>query len=274
MTKKCYHHRMTRNERRLLSSANKAVLAGGRVLLKRFQVNHTARYGYKPHREIITAADQESNAAIIRVLRKLTPDIPVLSEEGGTVGAAWAKTADLVWVLDPLDGTTNFTARLPLWGISLALARCGSPILGVISLPLLGHRYHAVKGRGAWMGRVRLHASKTKRLDEALGLMCYGSGEEHRRHHLRIDPTLTRLSRSTRRLGAAVIESSWVASGRADYSILNGIHDWDVAAGSLLVTEAGGRAVTPTGMPWRMGERDIVMSAPGVAKKVLKLIRT
>lgn len=264
---------MTTSERRWLSTAWRAIRAGERVLLRRFNVNHTATYGYKKHREIVTEADERSNEAMMRVLRRWTPDIPILSEEGGTADAASAESADLAWILDPLDGTTNYAARLPLWGISLALARRGEPILGVISLPLLKQRYHAVKQRGAWMGRVRLRASKTKRLEEALGLMCYGSGEEHRRHHLRIDPTLTRSSRSTRRLGAAVVESTWVASGRADYSVLNGVHDWDVAAGSLLVTEAGGRAVTPEGRPWNMGERDIIMTAPGVAKAVLRLIR-
>ncbi|OGL79472.1 hypothetical protein A3E39_00555 [Candidatus Uhrbacteria bacterium RIFCSPHIGHO2_12_FULL_60_25] len=264
---------MTANEKHWLSIATNAVRAGERVLLRHFNVNHTQKYGFKKFHEIVTEADKRSNDAIIKVLKQLSPDIPVLSEEGGTIDERAAPRADLAWVLDPLDGTTNYAARLPLWGISLALVRRGHPILGVISLPVLKHRYHAVKGGGAWMGRVRLHTSKTRDLADSIGLLCFGYDGGSYRRYRRIEPTLTEKSRSTRKLGAAVVESTWVASGRADYAILNGVHDWDVAAGTLLVTEAGGRVLTLKGEPWKMGEHDVVMSAPGIATAVLRVTR-
>lgn len=265
---------MTRNEKSLLAVAWRAVHAGERVLLKSFKVNNAQKYGFKKHREIVTEADGRSNRTIMRVLRRRTPEIPILSEEGGTINESAALRAKLTWVLDPLDGTTNYAARLPLWGISLALVTRGRPVLGVISLPVLKHRYHAVKGGGAWMGRVRLCASKTKKLSDAIGLMCFGYDGGSYRRYLRIEPALTRKSRSTRKLGAAVVESAWVASGRADYAILNGVHDWDVAAGSLLVNEAGGRALTLEGAPWQMGKQDVILTARGILGAVLHHTRT
>lgn len=260
---------MTKNEKRWLKIAWRAVRAGERVLLRRFNVNHTQKYGFKKYREIVTEADKRSNVAIMDILKRLSPGIPILSEEGGTINEKSAPRADLAWVLDPLDGTTNYAARLPLWGISLALVRRGVSVLGVISLPVLGHRYHAVKNHGAWMGQVRLRASKTRDLSDSIGLMCFGYDGGSYRRYRRIEPILTKKSRSTRKLGAAVVESTWVAAGRADYAILNGVHDWDVAAGTLLVTEAGGRAMSLKGKPWKMGEHDVVMSAPGLAAAVL-----
>ncbi|HWQ99968.1 MAG TPA: inositol monophosphatase family protein [Candidatus Methylomirabilis sp.] len=264
---------MANNKKQWLKAAWSAARAGERVLLRYFNVNHTQTYGFKKYHEIVTEADKRSNDAIIKVLKRLSPDIPVLSEEGGTIDERAVQHADLAWVLDPLDGTTNYAARLPLWGISLALVKRGQPVLGVISLPVLKHRYHAVKGGGAWMGRMRLHVSKTRNLADSIGLMCFGYDGGSYRRYRRIEPTLTKNSRSTRKLGAAVVESIWVASGRADYAILNGVHDWDVAAGTLLVTEAGGRAVTTKGKPWAMGEPDIVMCTPGIASAVLRVTR-
>jgi myo-inositol-1(or 4)-monophosphatase len=260
------------NSKQLLAVAIKAIRRGELALMKEFSPLKKEAYTFKPDHELVTRADFASNDAIIRVLKELTPHVPIVSEEGGTLSEKEGATSPLAWVLDPLDGTTNFTIRLPLWGISLALVQNGDPIIGVISLPLLKLRYHAVEGGGAWLGTHRIRVSKATRLDLSTGLLCNGYRKNAVERYVRTEPTLTRHSLSTRKLGAAVIEATWIASGNAEYSYLSGVHDWDVAAGALLVREAGGLALTPDDRAWMLGEHDIVMCAPGIAKAVIKLI--
>lgn len=260
----------TSPEKKWLAIAWRAVKAGEKELLRRFSLTTSSSLKFKAHKEIVTDADLASNRAIQKVLKKLTPRIPVLSEEGGGIDLKRALKADLVWILDPLDGTTNYTLRLPLWGISLALVQRGEPILGAISLPVLRARFHATRNGGAWMGRARLHTSKITRLADATGLLCFGYTKKDMKRGIDSNRAFNTASRNTRRLGSAVIESAWMAMGHADYSVLHGVHPWDVAAGALIVREAGGDVVTSKGKRWTLTDSDIIFSAPGVTKQVMK----
>ena len=256
-----------------LAIAMRAVSAGETVALQHFNYAKTNGFSYKKHGEIVTAVDLESNRAIIRVLKRLTPTIPILSEEGGDISESVAAKSELAWALDPIDGTTNFAARLPLWGISLALLHRGEPVLGVISLPALRHRYHAVQGGGAWFGKQRLHVSKTRTLKDAIGLLCYGYIGSEISKGIRMIHRFGKRVRSERVLGAAVVESVWVATGRADFSILHGVHTWDVAAGVLLVREAGGVALNEQGKRWTPNDSGVIFSNIPLVKPILKTLR-
>ncbi|MFH1077675.1 MAG: inositol monophosphatase family protein [Patescibacteria group bacterium] len=255
-----------------------ALLAAERVLLQLDVRSKNAAYGFKAHREIVTHADRAANRVILETLRKGTPDYDILSEEGSLrTRSPWR------WIVDPLDGTTNYAARLPLWGISIALAYQGDVRLGLISLPALGERYVARKDGGAWRsfsgtkGQTttlkRIHVSKVSALRDSLGLACFGYVAANKRALMSIEPTLAYRSRSIRHLGAAVIEASWVASGRADYSILTGVRPWDVAAGALLVREAGGRVLTPSGREWTLDHGRVLFVTPGVERSVVAITR-
>lgn len=254
----------------------RALLAAERVLLKRFKTAKPHAYGYKAHREIVTAADKAANRIILSILRKGTPGFDILSEEGSP-----RTRSDWRWIVDPLDGTTNFTAHLPLWGVSIALEHKGRVVLGLISLPVIGERYVARKHEGAWktnVGRtsskpIRVHASKTRDINEALGLVCFGYDKPHKKNIVRVEPTLAYRSRSLRQLGAAVFEASWIATGRADYAILSGIRPWDVAAGALLVREAGGKALTTDGKEWTLHDKNIVYVVPRLKASVISVSR-
>jgi myo-inositol-1(or 4)-monophosphatase len=262
-----------RRQRRWLTIARTAVQAGEKEALRRYNVNHASTYGYKQHKEIVTDADTAVNKTVIGVLKKLTPTILICSEEGADLPRNELAKTDLAWVLDPIDGTTNFVARLPLWGISLALMRRGEPIVGFISLPPLKHRYHAVKGGGAWFGNERLRVSETKKFEESIGLLCYGYEQSDIDRGLRAIARVTKKVRSVRRLGAAVIEATWVASGRADFTVLHGAKPWDVAAGVLLVTEAGGRAVNLRGKDWTTKDQNLIMTTPKLLPLILKCLK-
>ena len=250
----------------------RAVEAGEKIALKFFDYNAVNGYSYKPHHDPVTSADFATNNEVIRVLKKFAPDIPIVSEEGADLEEAEAGEPPLAWALDPIDGTTNFIGRIPLWGISLALLEYGEPLLGVIALPSLRQKYSAIRGQGARMDKNRLQVSKTKPLKESLALMCYGYRTKDALRGASIISAFKTKVRAERVLGAAVIEASWVAAGRADFAILQGVHVWDVAAGALLVREAGGRAVNFQGQDWTWQEKNIIFSNPQLLPTVLKVI--
>ncbi|MDQ7815362.1 MAG: inositol monophosphatase [Patescibacteria group bacterium] len=256
-----------------LRAAKQALLAGEKELLPRFKKGNPGTWRYKKHSEIVTEADEASNRAIIRTLTMATPEHGILTEESPKLRGS----KNSYWVVDPLDGTTNYTAHLPLWGISIALVEEGEVTVAAISLPTMKERYFAIKNRGAWVvsgtRKQKLNVSNKQKIKDALGLFCYGYMPEEKIRGIRHVPQLTQQSRSTRRLGAAVFEAVWVASGRAEYSVLHGIHDWDVAAGVLLIREAGGEVMTPQGKQWKLGDKDFLAVCPDIKKPLLKIFR-
>lgn len=261
------------NMNHLIAVAKKALIAGEKELLPRFRKEHPGKWRYKKHSEIVTEADEASNRAILSTLKKLTPQFGVLTEESPKLEG----NKDTYWVVDPLDGTTNYTAHLPLWGISIALIENGEVILGAISLPTMKERYFAAKNAGSWVenghGKNRVHVSDKIKIKDSMGLFCYGYSPEEKVRGLKHVPALTQKSRSTRRLGAAVFEAVWVATGRAEYSVLHGIKPWDVAAGALLVREAGGEVMTSQGHKWNLGDPDFLAVCPGVKKQLLNIFK-
>lgn len=254
-----------------LKAAKQALIAAEKELVPRFRRDHPGKWRYKKHAEIVTEADLAADRAIIRTLKRLTPDFGILTEESPKP----AGPDGIRWIVDPLDGTTNYTAHLPLWGISLALAADGEVFLGAISLPTLGERYFAVADQGAWAesGPVKkpIRVSDQKKIKDSFGLFCYGYLPEEKERGLRHVADLTHKSRTTRRLGSAVFESVWVATGRGEYSVLHGIKPWDVAAGALIVREAGGEALTPQGKRWTLADPDYLAVCPGVKKQILRI---
>jgi myo-inositol-1(or 4)-monophosphatase len=256
-----------------LKAAKLALRAAERELMPRFKREHPGKWRYKKHSEIVTEADEAANRAIIKSLKQTTPDFGILTEESPKLDGP----KDIRWIVDPLDGTTNYAAHLPLWGISIALAADDEVFLGAISLPTMGERYFAVADQGAWTekgsAKSPLHVSKTDKIRDSLGLFCYGYLPEEKERGLKHVPELTHKSRSTRRLGSAVFEAVWVATGRGEYSVLHGIKPWDVAAGALLVREAGGEVMTPKGKRWELDDNDFLAVCPGVKKQVLKIFK-
>lgn len=249
----------------------KALRAGESVLLRDFQKLRSP-YTLKSPGQILTAADMASNAAILRVFKKETPDFNLLSEEG-----APTNHSDWRWIIDPLDGTTNFAARIPVWGISIALEYRGETILGLISLPLQKTIYIARKGGGAWKrangkALARLRVSRMKKLRETFGLMCYAPVPQHISFENKLHAPLVRASHVMRNLGAAVFEAASVAEGHVGYAVILGMRPWDAAAGALLVREAGGNVRRPDGKEWSLHDPQIVFSAPGITRPLHRII--
>ncbi len=213
------------------AQAAAALIRAGRRPLERGAVDHKGAV------DLVTEVDLACEARIREILGRHTPGIPVHAEEGG--GAATASTR---WIVDPLDGTTNFVHDFPSYGVSIGLQVDGELQAGVIVDPLRDHCYTATRGGGAWCNDQRLQVSRCQRLDQAL----VGTGfayDRRERPDFYLDKVRAFLVRAQglRRAGAAALDLAHLAAGRLDGFWEFSLNAWDVAAGIVLIEEAGGR---------------------------------
>ncbi|KAA3607807.1 MAG: inositol monophosphatase [Planctomycetota bacterium] len=188
-------------------------------------------------RDLVTQADLASEAIVLQRLREFFPEDGVYAEESGV----HQPEAEAVWYVDPLDGTVNFVHGLPQWAVSMARVRNGQPELAVVHVPKLGETYHAALDQGAYLGDQKLQVSATHELDQAL----LATGFPYQRQTL-LDNNLENfnrlflLARDCRRIGAAAVDLAYVAAGQLDAFWELHLGPYDVAAGALLIREAGG----------------------------------
>lgn len=188
--------------------------------------------------DVVTEADKASEKLIIEGIRREFPDHSILSEESGESSNP---DSDWLWVIDPLDGTTNFNQGLPVYSISIALQYKGETVVGVVYAPYLGEMFHATKGGGAYLNGQPLHCTENSRLSTMV--TATGMPYDRDRHPDNNLDNISRVSmqvRGIRRMGSAAIDLAYTAAGYFDaYWELN-LNLWDIAAGTLLVREAGG----------------------------------
>lgn len=205
--------------------------------------------------DLVTEVDLASERLISAGLRERFPDHAIFGEETGQTLPA----AGPVWVVDPLDGTTNFAHGYPLFSVTLALLVDGQPELGVTYDPLRDDLFWAQRGQGAWRGQRRLRVSAAAELSTSL--LATGFAYDRASNP---DNNLAEFShfvprcRGVRRGGSAALDIAWVAAGWLDGYWERGIQVWDMAAGVLLVHEAGGVVTAYSGQPWRPGDRNVV----------------
>ena len=215
-------------------AAVRAAEAAAAILVDGLGTTHVRHKGLI---DLVTDIDLASEQAIRRILEVETPDIPVYAEEGG--GAESARTR---WIVDPLDGTTNYVHGFPMYGVSIALEVEGQIQVGVIAEPIRKRLYQAEHGKGAWCNGERLRVSECERLSHAL----VGTGFAYDRHeradfYLAYVSAVMKTVQGIRRAGAACMDLAMLASGQLDAFWEFHLAPWDVAAGMLLVEEAGGR---------------------------------
>jgi myo-inositol-1(or 4)-monophosphatase len=235
--------------------AEEAAGVGAGILGSRFAAPHAPVGEQKGLGDYVTAVDRESEEAIRTFLGEETPDIPVLAEEGG--GAR----GERYWAVDPLDGTTNFLLRMPVVAISVGLVAGGRPVAGAIRGPMLGLAFSAARGQGAWMGEQRMRVSARP---TARAVVATGFPFRDRSLWPRYRPAFERIVAGVedlRRAGAASLDLAWVAAGVFDGFFELHLSEWDVAAGALLVEEAGGVVTDWAGGPGYLGG-DILAGSP------------
>jgi myo-inositol-1(or 4)-monophosphatase len=228
----------------------------------------------KGERDVATEVDFTVERRIRSFLAERTPSVGFLGEEEG--GAALA-TSELVWALDPVDGTVNFVHGIPLSGVSLSLISGDQPVLGVVDLPFLGARYWATQGGGAYLDGRRLQVSTAAALPEAivaLGDFAVGPGsDDENRFRLQVAARLAGSVLRVRMLGSAAIDLAWLAEGKVDASITLCNLPWDMAAGVVVAREAGAHVVDIDGSGYRMGSRAVLAGAPALVDRIVEVVR-
>jgi len=227
--------------------------AGG-LLLRHFR--RPLEITYKRPSDLVTEADRKSEALIVERLREHFPTHSVVGEEGGGQKTG----SDYCWYVDPLDGTTNFAHGFPVFSVTLGLAFRGEIVAGVVYDPTRDEMFTAERGAGAFLNGQRLRVSKSGKL--AAGLVATGFPPFAANHELNIEFyfRFTQLTHGIRRAGSAALDLCCVAAGRFDGFWELKLNPWDKAAGTLLVTEAGGMVSSITGKPFDLLGDDILAS--------------
>lgn len=214
---------------------------------------------------MVSDADREAEAALTRLLGAERPDDGVLGEEGADAGGASGRR----WVIDPLDGTTNYLYRYRAWAVSVALEDAsGAGLVGVVHDPLNGETFSASRGGGAFLNGEPIRVSGHDELKTALVATGFGYDPEVRRGQAELLLRVLPRVRDVRRAGAAALDLCHVAAGRLDGYFERGIHHWDYAAGALIVAEAGGRVLELSG-----GRFGLAAAAPGLVEELVELTR-
>jgi myo-inositol-1(or 4)-monophosphatase len=225
----------------------------------------------KQNNDFVTEVDQAAEAAIIEILREAYPDYGILAEESGL--ATDASNPDYQWVIDPLDGTTNFIHGFPQYAVSIALTCKGQPNQAVVYDMVRNELFTASKGGGAYLNDRRIRVTKRERMEQAL----LGTGFpfryfEHADAYLAIFREFAGRTSGIRRAGAAALDLAYVACGRLDGFWEFGVHPWDIAAGCLLITEAGGLVSDLAGGDKHLKTGNIVAGTPKIFAQMMQTI--
>jgi myo-inositol-1(or 4)-monophosphatase len=217
--------------------------------------------------DIVTEADRASERLIVERLRSHFPTHGIVAEEGG----GHEGSSEYRWYVDPLDGTTNFAHAYPVFNTTLALAKGGEMVAGVVFDPIRPELFTAERGGGAYLNNKRIHVSRTKRLDDVLAATGFPSRKRHQNVNIHFYHQMAMATHGVRRSGSAAIDLAYVACGRLDVFWEFGLNPWDFTAGWLLVEEAGGRLSTMNAEHFGIASPHLLADNASVHDEVLKL---
>lgn len=230
---------------------------------------------HKGDRDTVTDVDLTIQHDIAAYLAQTTPDIALLAEEFEQQPDI--ESSEWLWVLDPIDGTSNFAHGLPWCAVSLALLHVGRAVVAITHAPLIGKTYHAIEGKGAFVNGERITASTTDSLSSAIvSLGDYAVGHDAGRlneHRLAITAELVPRVERIRMIGAATLDLAFVAEGALDACVMMSNKPWDTAAGTLIAREAGARLTDAHGNPHTHKSASTIVTAPGIAEQLATVIR-
>lgn len=251
-----------------LNIAVSAARSAGRIIMRHYNQVEQLTVRAKSRNDFVTEVDQMAEQDIIRVIRKAYPDHAIIGEEGGADG-----TGDFVWIIDPLDGTTNYLHGLPQFAVSIALQVRGLLEAAVVYNPFTQELFTATRGDGAQLDGRRLRVSKAKELEGSLiGTGFPFSQVERIEAYLPMLREVMANTAGVRRAGAAALDLAYVAAGRLDGFWELGLKPWDMAAGALLVKEAGGLVTELGGGENAMETGNVLAGNPKVHEALLKML--
>ncbi|HZX94271.1 MAG TPA: inositol monophosphatase family protein [Myxococcales bacterium] len=245
---------------------------GARVLRELY--DRPREVQFKGRIDLVTDADKASEETVLRVIRERAPGARILAEESGSEGEG-----EIGFIVDPLDGTTNYAHGLPLFCCTVGAEENGVPVAGCTVDPLRDEVFFAARGKGAFLrhgfAERQLRVSRTAELVDALVCTGFPYGDREKLPQMiAAFGKLTEQSRGTRRLGSAALDLAYVACGRLDGFWEMGLRPWDVAAGHLLVEEAGGAVTRFDGSPHRLAGGEILAAPPGLHPKMVRILAT
>lgn len=253
----------------LLATALDAADAASTVLKDHFGSTELAVEA-KQANDFVTAADRASEEVILRMLRERHPDHPILSEEAGWSGV---EEGEFVWVVDPLDGTTNFLHGLPVWAVSIGCLRHRRPVVGVIAEPVTGRVFSAARGEGARCGDRRLTVSSRTDLEGAFLATGFPfKAKDALPLYLDLFEAVFRRAQAVRRTGAAAIDLAYTAAGTYDGFFEFKLSPWDLAAGTVLIEEAGGRISNLDGEDDFLTSGNVLAGTPGTWAALVEVL--
>lgn len=259
------------NPDKYLPFTKKLALDAGKLLLK--MASNFGKIKYKTNSgNLVTAADKASEKLIVDAICKKYPNHCIMAEEGGDSGK---ENAEFQWLIDPLDGTTNYAHQLPLYAVSIALTYRKRVIIGVVYLPIMNTLYYAALGKGAFCNGKRIKVSRIADISKSLMVtgIPYSAKEEPRDNFLNFQK-FSNSGQAVRRLGSAAIDLCYTASAKFDGYWERDLKPWDIAAGSLILTEAGGTITDFKGTTYQIYSPDETLASNGkIHRAMLKILK-
>jgi myo-inositol-1(or 4)-monophosphatase len=241
----------------------------GKILVDNFGKLDESQIEVKGYKDVVTALDKQIERMYVKEIKKKYPDHGIIGEEGTSDNPE----GGFVWVLDPLDGTRNYTIQVPFYATTICLMQNNEPVVGVIYVPQIDKMYSAVKGGDAFLNGKKIHVSEVNKLAESSVLYCHKAEEELIKNAERYAVRLKLAAKGADRLRTAGGEMGLVAEGLCEAYLLDGLPIWDLVAGVLIIREAGGRATDFSGKEWKPGYKNILLSnGSGIHEEILEII--
>lgn len=246
-----------------------ATLAAGSVIQERFQGSFVIE-NKEGINNLVTEVDKQAEEVVINIIRSRYPDHTIISEEIGTL----SEGSDYQWIIDPIDGTVNFAHGIPLCCVSIGLRHNDAMLMGAVYNPMMNEFFFAEKGKGAFLNDRPIQVSKKTEFEKA----CLVTGFPYKwpktsEHPIKVFERFILQGLPVRRLGSAAIDLCWVACGRFDGFWEYNLNAWDVAAGYLLVEEAGGRVTNFDGQPHSVFDKETLATNGLIHEEMMRQIR-
>ena len=245
------------------------IIKAGKNALMKWRTFNRQDSMLKGKRDLVTEVDLNTEKYLIKEIKKKYPNHGFWAEESGK------KNYDnsYIWFIDPIDGTTNFSIKNPLWSISIGLAYKKEIIFGMVYIPTLNELFFAEKNKGAYLNEKKITLDKRINTKKIIHTYCHGSGLKAKKQAIKYYTTQKMKYLDCRQLGSAAIECSYVASGRIDSLVIPGVNAWDVAAGSLIALEAGACVMDFKGKDWSLKSSEIAICHPKIKNDIVKTLK-
>ncbi len=245
----------------------KAAKEAGKVILKNYE--NIGNIKFKSPRNLVTKADILSEKIIIKTIRKKYPNHNFLTEESGSI----KNGSEYTWIVDPIDGTTNFVAKIPQFAVSIALARKNEIIMGVVYNPCTKEMFFAEKGKGSYLNNKKLQVSKKHRLEDCiLGFSLASNNLEKGKKTLGLLRKNYGAFRALRNFGSAALNLCYVADKKFDLYFNLYLNAWDIAAAKLIAEEANAKVTNLNSKKWAINYKNIVAANNILHKRFIKLL--